>query len=77
MTVTADSKQRVMLPSARPGDLFQVQDAGEGRFLLTKMAPVEDRPPGGRLEKRGQYTVLVGGKSVSDEVLEAALADFP
>jgi hypothetical protein len=31
---TADAKRRVVLPSARPGDVFDIQSQGEGRLLL-------------------------------------------
>jgi len=31
---TADAKRRVVLPAARPGDVFDIQSQGEGRLLL-------------------------------------------
>jgi hypothetical protein len=39
MTTKADSKKRVVLPEARPGDVFDVQRKGEGQFLLVRLAP--------------------------------------
>jgi hypothetical protein len=38
MTVVADEKLRVPLPAARPGDRFDLQIAGDGKFLLTRLA---------------------------------------
>jgi hypothetical protein len=34
---TADNKKRVIIPVARPGDVFDVQEQGEGRFLLVRL----------------------------------------
>jgi hypothetical protein len=39
VTVTADDKKRVVLPSAKPGDCFDVQASGEGTFVLRRLAP--------------------------------------
>jgi hypothetical protein len=37
MTVIADSKKRVVMPGARPGDVFACEDEGNGRFLLVRL----------------------------------------
>lgn len=34
---TVDAKQRVVLPAAKPGDVFDVQSQGEGRLLLVRL----------------------------------------
>ena len=36
-TATADSKSRVVLPTASPGDIFDIQSQGEGRLLLVRL----------------------------------------
>jgi len=43
MTTKADSKKRVVLPSAQPGDVYEIQKQGEGRFLLVRL----ERPQSG------------------------------
>jgi hypothetical protein len=43
---TADAKRRVVLPSARPGDVFDIQSQGEGRLLLVRL---ESPKPGPRM----------------------------
>ena len=43
-TSTLDSKKRVVLPHGRPGDVFDIQQQAEGRFLLVRLekpAPAE------------------------------------
>ena len=36
-TTTADAKKRVVLPAARPGEVYEVQNLGEGRLLLMRL----------------------------------------
>ena len=43
MTTTTDSKKRVVLPMARPGDVFDVQRHGEGRFVLVHLVRPEPK----------------------------------
>ena len=48
MTTTADSKKRIALPAAKPGDVFDVQRRGEGQFLIVRLARPE---PAARLTR--------------------------
>ena len=36
-TVRADAKKRVVIPTAHPGDIFDIQSQGEGRLLLVRL----------------------------------------
>ena len=40
MTVTADSRKRVILPDCKPGEQFDVRASGEGAFLLRRLEPI-------------------------------------
>jgi hypothetical protein len=40
MTVTADSRKRVIIPACKPGEQFDVQASGNGVFLLRRLEPV-------------------------------------
>jgi len=42
MTTKADSKKRIVLPAASPGDMFDIQDHGDGRITLVRL--VRPRP---------------------------------
>lgn len=44
MTAKADSKRRVVLPSAKPGDIFDVQQHGKDGFMLVRLARPEKKP---------------------------------
>ena len=37
MTSIADSKKRIVLPTASPGDVFDIQRQAEGRFLGVRL----------------------------------------
>lgn len=37
MTIRADSKKRVVVPGARPGDVFAYEDHGNGCFHLLRL----------------------------------------
>jgi len=40
-TSTVDSKKRIVLPNGRPGDVFDIQQQAEGRFLLIRLEKPE------------------------------------
>lgn len=41
---TVDAKRRVVLPAAKPGDVFDIQQQGEGRLLLVRLEPPQPGP---------------------------------
>jgi hypothetical protein len=45
---TLDSKKRLVLPNGRPGEVFDVQQQAEGRFLLVRL----EKPRLKRMSKR-------------------------
>ncbi|NCA82001.1 MAG: hypothetical protein EOM72_04575 [Opitutae bacterium] len=38
-TIIADQKKRVVLPNARPGDVFAVNQDPAGRWILVRLLP--------------------------------------
>jgi len=40
-TSTVDTKRRVILSSGRPGDVFDIQQQAEGRYLLIRLEKPE------------------------------------
>jgi len=77
MKVTADEGTRVVLPSAKPGDSFDLQMPVAGTFILTRLEPVPPRPAVVRLEQRGAFTVGVLDRPINEQTLQEALAEFP
>jgi len=78
MTVVADSKKRVTIRLAKPGDLFDIQVEGDGKFLLTRLEPIEETPPAKvRIVKRGKYSVGILDRPINEQALKEALSEFP
>lgn len=40
-TSKVDAKKRVVLPGGNPGDIFDIQQQGEGRYLLVRLEKPE------------------------------------
>jgi hypothetical protein len=73
--VTVDPQRRVTLPTrARPGDVFDLEQTGQGRFTLTRL---EQTAPGMRLEQRDGYLVAVTQHPITQEATRRALDEFP
>ena len=47
---TADNKKRVVIPIARPGDVFDVQEQSEGRLLFVRLVKPKPKPRMSRAE---------------------------
>ena len=75
MTVIADSRKRVILKPAKPGDRFDVQVTPEGKVILTPLVP--DKPDRVRLVKKHGYTVAVGTRPVTHEQVRKLMDEFP
>jgi hypothetical protein len=41
-TSKVDSKKRIVLPNGRPGDVFDIQQQADGRFLLVRLEKPEN-----------------------------------
>lgn len=41
MTTTADSKKRIVFPSASPGDVFDIQRESNERFIVVRLVRPE------------------------------------
>jgi hypothetical protein len=76
MTVTTDEKKRVVIPSARPGERFDVQVTAEGKVVLTRLE-LADKPDNVRLVKKHGYTVARGTKAITQEQVRKAMDEFP
>ncbi len=76
MTVTADSKKRVPLPT-RTGERFDVQIFGNDKFVLTRLAPVESRTAKVKLFKKGGFTVGTSSHEINESALKEALSEWP
>ncbi|HEY1662074.1 MAG TPA: hypothetical protein VGI03_06620 [Verrucomicrobiae bacterium] len=75
MTVIADNKKRVTLPT-KPGERFDVQVVSSDKFVLTRLVPA-DRPERVRLVKKRGYLVAVGTRKITQAETRKLLDEFP
>ena len=75
MNVTADERRRVTLPkSARPGEIFAVEEAGAGKFVLTRLGKPK---PKARLVREGRFLVGVTDHLITQEIVRDLQNEFP
>ncbi len=55
-TIIADQKKRVVLPNARPGDVFAVNQDQAGRWILVRLLPEKPK----RRLRAEQVTRIMG-----------------
>ena len=75
MTVIADNKKRVTLPT-KPGERFDLQAFGDEKFVLTRLVPME-RAGKTRLVRKHGYTVAVGKRKITQVEVRKSLDEFP
>jgi len=76
MTVSADDKKRVTLPT-KPGAQFDVQAYGEDKFVLTRLMPVEERPAKVSIVRENGFKVGKSDRKINESALQEALNEFP
>ena len=77
MTVTADEKMCVLVPTARPGDRFNLQLEGSDRIVLTRIDSPSLPPAKVAFKMKNGYTVGVVGHKIDEQALQQALDEFP
>jgi hypothetical protein len=76
MTVIADNKKRVTLPT-KPGERFDVQIFAGDKFILTRLEPVQPRRAKVIIKKEDGYSVGELGHPITEADIKEALAEFP
>jgi hypothetical protein len=78
MTVVTDSRHRITLREAKPGQAFDVQIPEEGKYILTKLVTAKSGANKAHLIRgKAGYLVAVSERPVTQDMVRAALDDFP
>jgi len=72
MTVIADSKKRVVMPGARPGDVFDVADEGNGHFLLVRL----NKPAPPKRKTRGEVMAAIKASKLKFDMSREELREM-
>jgi len=73
VTIKADDKRRVVLPTAKPGDVYQV-DYSAGRITLTKLVPAEPKLVKSR-KVNGRWMGAAEARPDRQSIVDAIRAD--
>ena len=76
MTVIADNKKRVTLPT-KPGERFDVQTFGDEKFILTRLSPAQPAPARVVISRHGGFSTGKLGHPINEAALREALVEFP
>jgi hypothetical protein len=80
VTAKADNRQRIRIPDIKPGQVFVVDNEGNGTIRLTLAEPMtsEERMPTAQLVRdKDGFTVVVPEQPINEEAIKDLLADFP
>jgi hypothetical protein len=77
ITTKADDQKRVLVPQAKPGQVYAVEENADGVFTLTAIKSAEPAHPQCRLAKENGFTVVVPQQPINELVIKELLADFP
>jgi hypothetical protein len=77
ITTKADNRKRVLVPQAKPGQIYAVQENADGSLTLTVVESGESSNPKCRLAKEDGFTVAVPGQPINEHAIRELLADFP
>jgi hypothetical protein len=76
ITATADDQKRILVPQARPGQIYAVRENADGSLTLTVVRR-EIASPTCRIEKEQGFTVAVPEQPIDEAAIKELLADFP
>ena len=77
ITTKADDQNRVVVPQAKPGQVYAVQANADGGFTLTVVKEPASARPGCRLAKEDGFTVVVPEQPIDEQAIKELLAEFP
>ena len=73
ITTKADSRKRLVVPLARTGQVYAIQNNPDGSFTLTAVKPVKAGSSKCRLVKKGGFTVAVPGQPINEDAIQELL----
>jgi hypothetical protein len=77
ITTKADDQKRVLVPHAKPGQVYAIEENAEGGFTLTAIKSAEPTHPQCRLAKENGFTVVVPQQPIDELAIKELLVDFP
>ncbi|HUD49256.1 MAG TPA: hypothetical protein VMR33_20680 [Candidatus Baltobacteraceae bacterium] len=77
ITTKADNRKRLVVPQAKPGQVYSVHDNGDGSFTLKAVEPKASSLPTCRLADEDGFRVAAPNQPINEPAIKELLADFP
>jgi hypothetical protein len=77
ITTKVDNRKRVLVPHAKPGQVYAVQENADGSFTLTMVEPSQTAHSNCRVATEDGFTVVVPGQTINEPAIKELLAGFP
>ena len=77
ITTKADNRKRLVVPLAKPGQVYAIGENADGSFTLTAVTRTQAANPKCRLAKENGFTVVVPGQPINEPAIKELLAEFP
>ena len=76
ITGKPDNRKRIVVPQAKPGQVYAIDSDSNGIVTLTPMKPIELAPANYRFVKEKGFTVIETDRVVSEETIKEILSDI-
>jgi hypothetical protein len=76
-TAKTDNQRRVRLPSAKPGQVYSIQQNTDGGFTLILLRKGTQTAPKCRIVKEDGFTVVAPEQPIDEAAIKELLAEFP
>jgi hypothetical protein len=76
ITLKADSRKRVTIPDAKPGQVLAYENNGDGSFVLTTVK-VQKNQPTAKLRREHGRTLVVPNQPINLDAIKEMAAEFP
>ena len=77
ITTKADNQKRVLVPQAKPEEVYAIEENGDGSLTLSLVGASAPPSPTCIPAKEGGYTVAVPEQPIDELAINELLADFP
>jgi hypothetical protein len=77
VTTKVDDQKRIVVPQAKPGQVYAVQENLDGSFTLKVVSPATPPPPTCRVAIEDGFPVAVPNQPIDEQAIKELLADFP
>jgi hypothetical protein len=77
ITTKVDDQKRIVVPNAKPGQVYAVQENVDGSFTLKSVGPAAAATPTCRLDNEDGFPVVVPNQPIDEQAIKYLLAEFP